>query len=76
MKIAIQYTFMFSSYALNKFILLLRKGTFYPCECMDECKSLIKHHFFYSNLNIEDITDSDYNHTKRVSKDFEIKKLG
>ena len=46
MKIAIQYTFMFSSYALNKFILLLRKGTFYPCECMDECKSLIKHRFF------------------------------
>ena len=31
---------------------------------------------FYSNLIIEDITDADYIHAKRVSKDFEIKKLG
>ena len=30
---------------------------------------------FYSNLNIEDITDSDYNHAKSVFKDFEIKDL-
>ena len=27
----------------------------------------------YSNLNMEDITDTDYNHAKRVYKDFEIK---
>ena len=31
---------------------------------------------FYSNLNIEDITDSDYMHPKRVCKDFEIRNLG
>ena len=31
---------------------------------------------FYSHLNIEDITDADYAHAKRVSKDFEIKNLG
>ena len=31
---------------------------------------------FYSNLNMEDITDADYLHTKRVCKDFQIKKLG
>ena len=31
---------------------------------------------FYSNLNMEDITDSDYMHAKRVCKDFEIKNLG
>ena len=31
---------------------------------------------FYSHLNMEDITDADYGHTKRVCKDFEIKKLG
>ena len=31
---------------------------------------------FYSHLNIEDITDADYAHTKRVCKDFEIKNLG
>ena len=29
---------------------------------------------FYSHLNMEDITDADYAHAKRVCKDFEIKK--
>ena len=29
----------------------------------------------YSNLNMEDFTDADYMHEKRVCKDFEIKKL-
>ena len=29
---------------------------------------------FYSHLNMEDITDAHYVHTKRVCKDFEIKK--
>ena len=28
---------------------------------------------FYSNLNMENITDADYAHVKRISKDFEIK---
>ena len=31
---------------------------------------------FYSHLNMEDITDADYAHAKRVCKDFEIKKIG
>ena len=31
---------------------------------------------FYSHLNIEDITDAYYAHSKRVCKDFEIKNLG
>ena len=31
---------------------------------------------FYSCLNIKDITDIDYAHEKRVSKNFEIKNLG
>ena len=31
---------------------------------------------FYSHLNMEDITDADYSHAKRVCKDFEIKNLG
>ena len=44
-------------------------------------KDSVKHHdlkifFFYSHLNTEDITDADYLHAKRVSKDFEIKNLG
>ena len=31
---------------------------------------------FYSRLNMEDITDANYPHSKRVCKDFEIKNLG
>ena len=31
---------------------------------------------FYSNLNMEDVTDLDYMYAKRVWKDFETKKLG
>ena len=43
-------------------------------------KNSMKYHylkkFFYSHLNMEDITDADYKHAKRVCKDFEIKQLG
>ena len=31
---------------------------------------------FYSNLDLEDFTEADYMHAKRVCKDFEIKNLG
>ena len=31
---------------------------------------------FYSHVNVEDITNADYTHTKRVCKDFEMKNLG
>lgn len=31
---------------------------------------------FYSNLNMENITDADCKHAKRVWEDFEIKHLG
>ena len=31
---------------------------------------------FYRHLNIEDVTDADYAHTKRFCKDFERKNLG
>ena len=37
--------------------------------------SLFEKEDFYSHLNVEDITDADYEHVKRVSKDFEIKNL-
>ena len=30
----------------------------------------------YRNLNMEDITDADYMHAKKVCKNFEKKKLG
>ena len=31
---------------------------------------------FYSDLNMEDITDADGSHSKRICKDFETKNLG
>ena len=37
---------------------------------------LLEKEDFYSHLNMEDITDADYAHAKRVCKDFEIKNLG
>ena len=36
-------------------------------------QSLPKKEYFYSHLNMEDITDADYTHTKRLCKEFEIK---
>ena len=60
--------------------MLLRKGV-YPYEYMDDWEkfnetTLPEKEEFYSNLNMEDITDADYMHAKRVCKDFEIKNLG
>ena len=60
--------------------MLLRVGA-YPYECMDEWEMFNKtplpeKETFYSNLNMEDVTDLDYMYAKRVWKDFETKKLG
>ena len=59
---------------------MLRKGV-YPYEHMNYWEkfngtSLPEKNDFYSHLNMEDITDTDYAHAKRVFKDFEIKNLG
>ena len=59
---------------------MLRKGV-YPYEYMDDWEKfnetlLPEKEVFYSHLNMEDITDADYEHKKRVCKDFEIKNLG
>ena len=56
---------------------MLRKGL-YPYEYMNDWEkfnetTLPKKEEFYINLNLEDITDTDYMHTRRVCKDFEIK---
>ena len=55
----------------NKFILLLRKGV-YPYEYMDSCEqfsetSLPNKDAFYSNLDMENITDIDYIDTQNMS---------
>ena len=62
----------------NHKLILLSKGI-YPYKYMDDCKKFKKISLpekdFYSNLNMEHITDADYRHPKRVLKDFKIKKL-
>ena len=62
---------------LNKFILLLRKGV-YPYEDMDSWEkcdetSLPDKKTFYSNLNLEDISDEDYTHAQKVWGVFKIR---
>ena len=64
---------------LNKFILLLGKGV-YPYEYMDSWErfdetSLPDKEAFYSNLNVEYITDVDYKHAKMVFKNLINKNL-
>ena len=60
--------------------MLLRKGV-YPYQYMaswerfDEA-SLPDKEDFYRNLNMENITDTDYRHANRVFKKFYLKNLG
>ena len=59
---------------------MLRKGV-YPYEYMNNLEKIDEASFqekedFYSHLNMEDITDAEYKHTKRVCKDFDIESLG
>ena len=65
---------------LNKFFLLLRKGI-YPNEYIDSLGRFDKNAIppkesFYIELNLENITDKDYEHAKKVWEAFEIKSLG
>ena len=61
---------------LNKFILLLRKGT----NIWIIAKDCMKHHYliesFYSNLNMEIIEDIDYRHGNNVFKRVKLKNFG
>ena len=70
-------TFNFSNNDINKSLLLLRKGI-YSYEYMDDWEkfnetTLPEKEEFYSNMNMEEMTDADYIHGKRAYKDFEIK---
>ena len=65
---------------LNRFILLLRKGA-YSYEYMDNWERFNEilvpnKEPFHSNLNMEDITDTDYRHANKVFKELELKNLG
>ena len=60
--------------------MLLRKDV-YSYEYKDDWEkfnetALPEKEEFYSNLNMEEVTDADYMHAKRVCKDFEIKDSG
>ena len=73
-------TYEFCNNDLNKFVLLLRKGV-YPYEYADtweKCSeiSLPSKKDFYSNLNMEDISDIDYRHANNVFKVFKLENLG
>ena len=66
--------YQFCSGDLNKFVLVLRKGV-YPYEYMDNWErfdetSSPDKKAFYIELNLEDITDKDYSHAKKVFKEF------
>ena len=60
----------------NKFIQLIRKGV-YPYEYMDSWEKfneteLPSKESFCSELNLEDITDKDYDHARKVWRTFNI----
>ena len=60
--------------------MLLRRGI-YPYEYVDSWKRfnqtrLPNKKYFYSNLNMEDITGANHKHAKNVWKNFEIKSFG
>ena len=69
-------TYSFCNNDLNRFLLLLRKGV-YPYEYADTWErfseiSLPSKEDFYSNLNMEDISDIDYRHANNVFKGFKL----
>ena len=64
----------------KKFVLLLRKGV-YPYEYMDNFNrfdenTLSSKEEFYSNLNMSNISDKDYEHAKKVWNRLIISNLG
>ena len=65
---------------LNRFVLSLRKGVF-PYEYMNSWErfnetSLTPKKAFYSELNLEDITDKDYAHAQKFWEVIGIRNLG
>ena len=66
--------YQFCNGDLNKFVLLLRKGV-YPYEYMDSWErfnetSLPDKKYFYSEFNLEDISEKDYLHAQKCLKNF------
>ena len=73
-------TYKFCNNDLNKFVMLLRKGV-YPYEYMDGWDkfnetSIPSKESFYSNLTMENMSETDYRHANNVFKTFKINNLG
>ena len=73
-------TYKFCNNDLNKFVILLRKGV-YPNEYMDDWDkfnetSIPSKDSFYSNLTMENISETDYRHANNVLKTFKLNNLG
>ena len=73
-------TYKFCDNDLNKFIMLLRKGV-YPYEYIDGWdkfneKIIPSKELFYSNLTLENISETNYAHVNNVFKKFNINNLG
>ena len=73
-------TYKFCNNDLNKFVMLLRKGV-YPYEYVDGWDkfnetSIPSKESFYSNLTMENITETDYIHANIVFKTFKLNNLG
>ena len=72
--------YQFCNGNLNKFILLLRKGV-YPYEDVDNWEKFYKtttppKKAFYSELNLEGISNADYAQVQKVWEEFKIKNRG
>ena len=73
-------TYKLSNHDNNNFILLLQKDV-YPIEYIDDWGKfnetlLPAKKNLYSHLSIEDITNANYTHAKRVWKGFKINNVG
>ena len=72
--------YQFCEGCLNRFVLSLQKGVF-PYEYMDSWgkfneTALPPKKSFYSNLNLENISDEDYINAQKIWDVFQIKNLG
>ena len=73
-------TYKICNNGLNKFVMLLRKGV-YPYEYMDGWDkfnetSIPSKESFYSNLTMENMSETDYRHANNIFKTFKLNNLG
>ena len=71
--------FGFEGYSESQYELLVRKGV-YPYEYMSSWDKFTESQLppkaaFYSNLNMSNVSDDDYEHTQKVWQAFKIKNL-